>query len=175
MHLRQREKTIQMFLQCPDPDVPSTKCISATKEKSKFKEFQCPDPDAPSSTKCISAGEKRIPMPRSRTATHTTDMANDGPFGVPSLVFDGRCKFWSPISCFRWQMKMGKINTRAALWPPPNQPPFVFDPTTKHGRRQIPGGSRFKSFAAAVSASATKIDSVSSELSKNPTTPNLLS
>ena len=96
-------------------------------------------------------------------------------FGVPSLVFDGRWKFWSPISCFRWQMKMGKINTRAALWPPPNQPPFVFDPETKHGRRQIPGGSRFRSFAAAVSAAATKIDSVSSELSKNPTTPNLLS
>ena len=120
--------------------------------------------------------KKRIPIPTSRAATPTTDMANDGPFGVPSLVFDGRCKFWSPISCFRWQMKMGKINTRAALWPPPNQPPFVFDPETKHGRRQIPGGSRFKSFAAAVlSAAATKIDLVSSELSKNPTTPNLLS
>ena len=50
--------------------------------------------------------KKRIPMPTSRAATHTTDMANDGPFGALSLVFESRCKFWSPISCFRWQMKI---------------------------------------------------------------------
>ena len=89
--LRQKKE-----FQCPDLDVLSTKCISTKKRQSK--EFQGPDPDVPS-TKYISAVEKekikfkefQCPDPgRLPTPLQCTDMATDGPFGAPSLVFDGR-------------------------------------------------------------------------------------